>query len=203
MTRTDDATAALRDLYAAVRELTSGPPRPDELIDVLTLHPASLRRRTWVCGAVMRSWAARNDLVADVMQEATYLLIRRIRSGRLQFEDQGIERFRGWLWTIWHDTCRTAWRRCRSHLEERTGMPMDQVVEQWSGGTEEEALLPQVKQIIRRIEDPSLRQVMTDWAAGLSGAESGALLGRSESWVSKRRAEGVAVLRTLLEQNPT
>ncbi|MGE0761272.1 MAG: hypothetical protein AB7O38_29940, partial [Pirellulaceae bacterium] len=57
----------------------------------------------------------------------------------------------------------------------------------------------QVLFLISRIDDPRLRLVLSDWAAGFTGTESARRHGLSDCMVSRLRQQGVTYLRRKLD----
>jgi RNA polymerase sigma factor (sigma-70 family) len=190
----------LRALYDTLRRLNPEPANADALVEALCVHPASRARLKRACASVLRSRSERRDVMADVMQEATCRVIQRTRSGRLRISPDSPERLGAWLWATWRNACRDAWRRHQSAVMPFERLPV--VVEErphpnshWDDDRRADLHF-----VIGQVPEPLLRQVLRDWAAGLSGAESAQVLGRSTSWVSKARQRGLVWLRSALRQ---
>ena len=87
-----------------------------DLVREVFLQPASLAKLRIAACQVLKGWAARHDLLADVMQEATILVTNRMGDGKIPFSDQGPDCFRGWLWTVWRNATSDVWKRYRATL---------------------------------------------------------------------------------------
>jgi RNA polymerase sigma factor (sigma-70 family) len=190
----------LRDLFDTMCRLTASPAPVEELVKALAVHPASQQRLKWACATVVRGRSDRRNVMADVMQEATCRVIQRTRSGRLKVAPDSPERLGGWLWTTWRNACRDAWRRHRSAVMPLERFPETVEERPHPNSTWDDDRRSDLHFVIRQVPEPLLRQVLSDWAAGLSGAESARRLGRSTAWVSKTRQRGLAWLRSTLRQ---
>jgi DNA-directed RNA polymerase specialized sigma24 family protein len=177
----------------------------DAILEEVLIARASQSRLSSATGTVLGRLASRRDLRAEIMQEASLILLARLRSGHFQYEDRGWDAFGGWLWTSWHMACKEAWRRTRplwlrpspisdSRLRQSAG-EHDHAIEALEIADSWQRVLSNIDQI----SDERLRAVMAAWAAAFSGRETARMLALSEPTVCRLRKRGLEALKRILD----
>lgn len=186
----------LQRLFLQLKSLSSV--HRSRLVSEIVEHPLTQEKLRAACGMVMRRWARRHDLQADVLQEATCCFVRWLQTDRLQYVELGPDRLGGWLWSVWQNACRQAWQRCRPIWLRDTALAememLEEIPERDSKNPTWDALLDEIE----RLSDDDLRRVMVDWSAGSTGRETAQRHGLSEATVSRLRCCGLERLRTQL-----
>lgn len=168
------------------------------VISEILEHPLTQEKLRAACGAVMKRWARRRDLQADVLQEAICQFVRWLKDGRLEYADCGPERLGGWLWTVWQNACREAWRRCRPVWLREMALAEWEMLEEIPERDRQNPVWETLLEEIEELSDDGLRRVMLEWSAGWTGKESAQHHGLSEATVSRLRCSGLERLRMRL-----
>jgi DNA-directed RNA polymerase specialized sigma24 family protein len=211
------SVAVSRDLTSTKATVTDLHTRFLERIDDLTAswqdlgelfitHEASLIKLRAAVGCLMGS-AARDDANrAEVCAEAGLCVLRGFKRHRaLRFRD-GVGSFDSWLYSVWKRAVQHAIRRQNRGLKllfvghevlECESSPNRRSVE-----AEEMLTIKEVWDAVAEMPAGSVRNIMLDWASGLSGADSARLRCCSEAWVSILRGRGVALVRKRLGVTP-
>jgi DNA-directed RNA polymerase specialized sigma24 family protein len=186
-------------LYLRVREYLASPELRARFIEEIVEHPFSQLKLHYACCAVLRSWpnCYRRLVQDDIRQEAICVTIQHLGTCKTPFVDRGRQQFEGWLWTLWYNACRQAWRKYRrSLLREQKRADLSEVCVVCADNLEDWTL---VLQLIQTIDDMQLKVVMLDWAAGFSVDETCELRALSRSAVYRRRQRGLTFLRSVLD----
>lgn len=173
----------------------------ERLLHEVLFHPVSQEKLHAAAAAVLRRWSQPVERCADLMQEAALDVLRRFRGRQVGFPGGTVDEFLGWHWTLWHNACRSAWRRIRNDdaRQPRADGGLDhRPYEEAYDSPRRADRWPEVLQAILEIDDDALRETLIDWAAGLNGAESARRRGVSRGTISKRRRAGVRRLQERL-----
>lgn len=184
-------SAALREAHALFLELMKRekPEARRQLAYALLVHPTSQARLRCACWSVMRRSAARQDLRADVMQEATYRLAERMAEGKVPYEDRGPAKFGTWLSGVCRGACSNAWRRCRPLWLKGVSLKAHEQLDRFAAPIEEIDPYGEAPAIVLQSPNVRLRQVFLDWIADLSIRESASRQGLTKSDVDRLRHE--------------
>lgn len=189
----------LRELYAEFRRLAVSPAGehgPD--LPNLLLHPASQEKLDAAAACVMHRAPFPRDLLGDLKQEATCLVLAKWRGGTMPYRDEGIVHFEGWLWSVWLHACVDAWRGMLPLAGIGQLKNPDRIPDGREEPESDEERWRRLWLAIPDVADPAVRSAMWDWAGGLTSVESALRHGVSKATTNRRRRRGVAALRRAL-----
>ncbi len=187
----------LLQLYELFRRLCRSrqTPRSPALVESIILHPQSQQRLRAACGTVMKHWAGRPDLLGDVMQQATLLLTEVLLHGSLPYQDEGSDRFGGWLWRVWSHACARAWVTCQPFWLRQVALRDTQQLDELSALRHSENTLTDLWLAIAAEPDLRQRSLLQEWAHGFTSAESAQRHGLCERTIERLRKRALHELR--------
>jgi DNA-directed RNA polymerase specialized sigma24 family protein len=148
----------------------------------------------------MKGWYRRGDLRGDVMQEASLRVGEKILRGTLVYEDRGLEKFGAWLWMIWLNACRSAWRHCHPLWLDGMTLCDPQQLARFSFEIRDLSPANELLWIVYERGDRLTQDALLAWLGGLSLRASAKDLGLTKAAVVKLRRQLVGMFRAARRQ---
>ncbi len=199
---------AVADLRSRFLGWIADPALPwHEVAEAFIAHEASMTKLRNVVGWLMMADAWDDERRESLFAEAGLEILRRFAKRRDLGYVDAHGSFDSWLFTVWKNAARHANRK----LQQRAGKVvlvdprrLDLESSSRDDPAEDEAMLTiqEVHAVIARLPAGNLRNVMLDWASGLSAVDSARQRRVTQSWVSKLRKRGVAHIRKRLGVTP-
>ncbi|MBI3864608.1 MAG: sigma-70 family RNA polymerase sigma factor [Planctomycetia bacterium] len=160
------------------------------------------RKLEAACGVAMKHYAHRNDLRNDVLQTASLLLTERLTVGNLAYQDEGPDRFLGWLYRVCRSATADGWRLCRPDRRESTFPADAQQLARVAAPPQPDRRQDRLVRAVDAIPDPYLRLLMLEMLSGVAADDSARHRGISPSTIYRMRRAGLAWLRRYFDDEP-
>ncbi len=192
----------LVDLHRIMLELqqTHQPDDRKRLANLIVDHDGMCPKFNLAIAAVMGHHAQDTHLLQDVQQELREILIERLIVDNLKYEDQGPDRFGGWLLAVCKTNCVAAWVASLPLWAQSIEFPETSQLEAYPARVEVEHRVDKLARAIDSIDDDETKDVMYDDFAGTPLADSARKHEVSTATVSRRRARGAELIRQFFEK---
>ena len=189
--------AELYRLFSKLRRNASAEQRR-QLAWQVVLHEGSTVRLKAARRSVLKRLARARQLWTDVLHQAMLILGDWLSAESLSFEDQGIDCFASWYWTLCKRACRDALKQC-GPMPELWLLGPDRLA---SVAVEPERQDPydRLSQAIDAMPRGRMKAAVLDWRAGLRERQSAKRLGISVRTVRRLRKRGLLFLRRKLSR---
>jgi DNA-directed RNA polymerase specialized sigma24 family protein len=200
-------TQAVEDLRRQFVQQIRDPSRTAQDIAALFVcHPASVGKLRAAVGVLLRSSALDAATQDDVISEARLIVLSNFQRHR----DLGYDDSRGswdsWLYVVWRNAVAESARsvRMRRKMEYLSPDQLDYEV-QYNGHFREDTSMHDFRDaldVITKMPPGRMKEIMMDWAGGLSGADTARQRRISQPRVNQLRKKGLTFVREQLDLPP-
>lgn len=193
----------LNELRACYQELLTATSREEllEFITALLEHGMFQTRMFTASGVAMKGWAHRPDLREEVLQEATFRIIRQLQDGPPLCEDCGADGFGGWIWRICHRACCRAWAKTRPLWLRSVELVDEEILEQFAEPHDVVDVQELLIECLSQVRNDTLRKILVDWSCGMTAAESANECHLSRKAVGHLRRRGLQIAQEVHADN--